>query len=358
MKLLQTNQQSPRPLYPLLILLTLVVMAVMLVSACNTDLPRTATATPTLTVTATFPPTLTPTPYPLGRPENPFVIGLVSQNQDPQIEAAAAELARQIAGLSGLSVRGITYPSYETLLDELSFGKVHITWLPPLTYLFASQRGLAEVALLTNQFGVYQYGTQFLANIESNFTPYHDPLSGLNQVDGPTALSQFQDMRPCWVDPQSASGYILAAGLLKQYGITTPPAVITQSHPGVVRALYVKGICDFGATFAISGDPRTATAVQQDLPAATERVIIIWRSDPDIPNLNLSFIAGLSEGNRQTLSNAFLALARTPEGKGLLTISAGNYQIEAVKIVDDETYDPLRRAAEAIEVDLRSLIGK
>jgi phosphonate transport system substrate-binding protein len=355
-KLLHSTQQSSRPFYSLLLLLVLGL--ILLVSACGTGPSRTTSATPTLTMTATLPPTLTPTPVPLGRPENPFVIGLVSETEDPQIEAAANELALQIANLSGLSVRGMVYPSYQALLDDLSFGKVHIAWLPPLTYLFASQSGLAEVALLTNHFGVYEYGTQFLANIESMFVPYHDPISGLNMVDGPTALAQFQDMRPCWVDPLSASGYVLPAGLLKEYGINTAPAVLTQNHPAVVRALYVKGICDFGATYAISGDPRTASAVQEDLPDATDRVIIIWRTDPVIPNLNLSFIAGLSESNRLDLTNAFLDLAKTPEGKSLLSLSAGNYQIEEVKVVEDDIYDPLRQAAEALEADLREFIGK
>jgi phosphonate transport system substrate-binding protein len=342
----------------LLLLFALGLIMVLMVNGCGTGQARTPAATPTLTQTATFPPTLTPTPVPVGRPENPFVIGLVSENDDPQMDAAANELAVQIASRSGLSVRGLIYPSYQFLMDDLSFGKVHIAWLPPLTYLFASERGLAEVALLTNHFGVYAYGTQFLANVESSFTPFHDPISGLNQVDGPTALSQFQDFRPCYTELESVAGYILPAGLLSQYGVTTAPAVLTQTHPAVVRALYVKGICDFGATFAISGDPRTASAVQDDLPAATDRVVIIWRSDPVIPNLNLSYIAGLSESNRQSLTNAFLDLARMPEGKGLLALSAGNYQIEEVKAVDDAIYAPLRSAAEVLGLDLRELVGK
>lgn len=357
MKRLPLLQHHSRSFYSALILFGLGVTFVLLVSACGTGQTRTVAATPTLTLTATFPPTLTPTPVPLGKPENPFVIGLVNENDDPQMDAAANELAIQISSRSGLSVRGLVYPSYNTLLDDLSFGKVHITWLPPLTYLFASQRGLAEVALLTNHFGVYLYGTQFLANVESNFAPFHDPISGLNQVDGPTALAQFQDMRPCLVEPRSAAGYILPAGLLRQAGVINAPAVMTQSHPAVVRALYVKGICDFGATYAISGDPRTASSVQQDLPTATSRVIIIWRSDPVIPNLNLSYIAGLSESSRQALSTAFLDLSRTPEGKGLLSLSAGNYQIEEMKAINDEIYNPLRSAAEVLELDLREMIG-
>jgi phosphonate transport system substrate-binding protein len=205
---------------------------------------------------------------------------------------------------------------------------------------------------------VYQYGSQFLANVSSGFTPFFDPISGLSSADAATALEQFRDMRPCWVEPQSASGYILPAGLLQVNGITSQPGVLAQTHTAVVRALYIKGICDFGATFGISGDPRTASAVQQDLPDVMNRVLIIWRSEAVIPNLNLSLLAGLSEADRQTLTTAFLDLSKEEDGKALLSLSAGNYQIDDIKAVQDSIYDPLREVSDALNIDLQDMIGK
>lgn len=331
---------------------------VLLASACGSNQPVDLTATPTLTVTATFPPTLTPTPIPLGRPENPFVIGVVSETNDGQIPEGGNELARQMSALTNTSVRAAVFPSYQALVDELSAGTVHIAWLPPLTYLYTSNQGTTDVFAITNHFGVFQYGTQFMANIESEFTPYFDPVSGYNSANAATALSQFAGQRPCWVEPQSASGYIVPAGLLKLNEIDTLPAVITQNHSSVVRALYIKGICDFGASFSISGDPRTASAVQQDLPDAINRIMIIWRSDSIIPNLNLSFHTKLSESERQTLATALLEIAKTPEGKGLLSLTAGNYQIEDIRPFNDDVYNPLRDLIEAVDLDLEETIGK
>jgi len=317
-----------------------------------------ATITPTLTGTATYPPTLTPTPVPLGSPDNPFVIGLVSENYDPQVTLAGEELARQVSILANITVRTLVYPSFEALIDDLAAQKVHVMWLPPLTYLYARSRDLASVFLLTNQFGVYEYGAQYMANVESGFTPYFDPISGYNSVDAYNALYQFQDKRPCWVEPQSPSGYIVPAGLLKVNGYSTLPAVIAQSHTAVIRSLYIKGVCDFGATFSISGDPRTAAAVQQDLPAATNRIIIIWRSDSIIPNLNLSFSTQLSELERQTLATAFLEIGKSQDGKDIFSISAGNYQIDDIRTFNDEVYDPLRDLVRSLDIDLEETIGK
>ncbi len=331
----------------------------MLISGgCGAVRPPTATPTPTLTLTPTFPPTLTPTPLPLGSPENPYVIGLVSESEDPQISAAAAELAQQLAQVTGKSTSGRTFISYRQMLESMEKGQVHVAWMPPLTYLYASDQGVASVILLTNIFGVYQYGTQFMANVSSGFTPYYDPISGLSSADAATALQQFQGLRPCWVEPQSAAGYILPAGLLQVNNYPVQAPVLTQTHTAVVRALYIKGICDFGATFSVSGDPRTASNVQQDLPDAMNRVLIIWRSDASIPNINLSVYARMPEGDRQALTNAFLDIGKTAEGKALLSLSSGNFQIEEVKAVSDDLYNPLREVVDALDLNLRELIGK
>jgi phosphonate transport system substrate-binding protein len=352
------SKRSTRHLASASLVLVIALGLALISGGCGTNRPGTPTTTPTLTLTATFPPTLTPTPVPLGQPGNPIILGLVSENNDPQVRAAANELARQLETLSQLTVRGTVYASYNLLMDDFSFSKVHITWMPPLTYLYARQRDLADVILLTNHFGVYQYGTQFMANVESEFTPYFDPISGYNSADAATALAQFQNLRPCWVEPQSASGFIVPAGLLKINEILIQPPVLTQTHSAVIRALYIKGVCDFGATFSVSGDPRTSSAVQQDLPDAINRIMIVWRSDPVIPNLSLSIATGMTEANRQAITSAFLEIAKTADGKGLLSLSAANYQIEEIRAVNDEIYQPLRDIVQALNLDLKDTIGK
>lgn len=344
----------------LILLAVLGLLALIGLSACGSSQPDqlTRTPTPTLTLTPTFPPTRTPTPLPPGSAENPLVIGLVSVTEDAQINAAGEELALQVAERTGLSVTGRVYTSYHSLLEDMEEARVHVAWMPPLTYVYASGRGVAQAALLTNHFGVYEYGAQFLANAASGLQPHYDPLSGQNDVDAATALAQFQGLRPCWVEPLSPTGYILPAGLLLNNQVETIPAVFAQSHTAVVRALYVQGICDFGATFSHSGDPRTAAVVQDDLPDVMNRVLIIWRSDASVPNVSLVYRTGLSEGNRIALTNAFLDIVKTPDGKGLLTLSAGNYEIEDLRVVEDHTYDPLRDVVAAVRINLLETIGR
>jgi phosphonate transport system substrate-binding protein len=338
--------------------LFLILLAIsMIFSGCLSATP-TLTPGPLTTPTPTPLPTATPTPQPLGHPTNPLIFGVVAFEDQPDVAESATRLAEQLTEKTGLSVQSLPVDSYQALLKEFGARKVHIAWLPPLTYLFASQHGLARAALLASHFGVYLYGTQFLANASSGFTIYFDPVRGVNLADASVALSQFDGRRPCWVDSTSASGYLVPAGLLALHGIHTTEPAFTRSHAGVVRSLYVQGICDFGATFSISGDPRTASAVLNDLPDALQRIPILWRSDPIIPNVNLALITGLPESTEKQLVDAFLEIASSPEGLALLSSSAGEYQIEALKPIDDPLYDPLREVLDALQVNLNELIGK
>lgn len=326
-------------------------------TACLSPTPA-ATPGPIQTPTPTVTPTPTATPMPLGSEPNPIVIGLVAETPDQQLDQPAIDLAARISAGAKISVKARIFVGYKELLDAMAAGETHIAFLPPLTYLYASKRGLAETSLLINHFGVYTYGSQFLANASSGFTIYYDPLSGKNSAPAVDALAQFKDKKPCYVDANSTSGYILPAGLLAVNKVDTQTPAYTQSHVGVVRSLYVKGVCDFGATFAISGDPRTSSGVLDDLPDALKRIPIVWQSDSLIPNLNISFLAGLQDNHSSALTTAFLDLASMPDGRELIASALGGYEIEAIRTVEDRLYDPLRSMVDALGIELDSMLGK
>ena len=266
-------------------------------------------------------------------------------------------MARQLSTKTGLTIQSKVFDTYINLLAALDDKKVHIAWLPPMTYILAHQRGLVDVALVSNHFGVYSYGTQFLAHVDSGFTPYFDSISAKNTATLASALEQFAGKRPCWVESKSVSGYILPAGILADAGVTTQDPAIVQSFGGVVRALYIQQICDFGATFAISGDPRTASNIQDTLPDVLAKVIVIWQTDALIPNLNVSYASGLTESFRAKITEALMALVKTSDGKTLLS-AANQYNIEDLKAFDDSAYDMLRLYQKALGVDIKTLVGR
>jgi phosphonate transport system substrate-binding protein len=242
-------------------------------------------------------------------------------------------------------------------MAALAAGKVHVTALPPLTYLLAHQQGSADVMLVANHFGSFGYGTQILAHADSGFFSYFDTKTNLNTADALTALQQFSGGRPCWVEPQSLAGYVLPWGIFTEQGISLQPGALLQTHSAVIRALYVQGICDFGATYATPGDPRTSSAVLDDLDDALSKVFIVWRSDAIIPNTNISIYPGFPALFSRSLGDALLNLAKSEDGKILLSKSF-DYEIEDFKKVDDTYYEPLRYFAALAELDLSQMLGK
>lgn len=318
-------------------------------SGCSTLHLSTPTPSPVPTETPQATPTLQA--FPLGTPENPVVFGYISDEIDP-----GNALADRISQLSGYVVAAKPFPAYEPLLEEMRAGSIQVAWMPPFTYILASQERFAQVAVISKHFGLYGYGAQFLSNTADGLVPYFDPST--NQVTGEPsdALVQLGGKRPCWVSPVSASGYVAPLGLLAENEVNVLEGAFLQDHTSVIRALYVRGICDFGATFAVSGDPRTSP-VLQDLPDVMTRIQVIWRSESLIPTDGLAMLPELPPDLRDHLTQAFVALAKENEGRALLS-AAFNYDIQDFAEVQDSTYDPLRRLLHLSQVDITRLIGK
>jgi phosphonate transport system substrate-binding protein len=343
---------------PLKRILILIVISGLMLSSCFPSLPSPdATITP-IVPTATETPTPMPTSTlpPFGEAGNPVRLAVVSEEFDQEQLDAAINLADRLAQLTGYAIQAEMFSSYQEIIDGLRDQKIQIAFLPPLTYLLAQRRNQARVALLANNFGVYQYGTQFLARSDSPFSIYYDPQSNQSTAEADIALRQFEAHRPCLTEPISISGYILPTGLLSQYQVATAPAVVTQSHTSVIRALYAGGLCDFGATFAYTGDARTASSLS-DLAEVDDEIVVVWQSEAVIPNTNISFHPHLAEEISLVITDAFLEIASTEAGLATMT-SAVNYEIQALKIVDESIYDPLRGIVRQAQTDLNSTIGR
>jgi phosphonate transport system substrate-binding protein len=285
------------------------------------------------------------------------VIGFVGSSSDQQSTSQAAALAAQLAEKTGLSVQSLVASNYPSLLTALSAGKAQFAWLPPMTYLLARQDGSAEAVLVANHYGLYRYGTQFLANLSSGYTQYFDANTGKSNADAAHALRQFAGKRPCWSGINSPSGYLLPQALFKTESIQVQSGIDLLDPTTVVRALYIQGICDFGAVFGVSGDVRTSTVVITDLPDALQKVVIIWQSEAVIPNLSLAVSPELQKSIRVQIIDAIQAISQTDEGQKMLSAATG-YQMSDLKLIDDSYYDPMRQVIQNMQPDLSTWVGK
>lgn len=299
----------------------------------------------------------TPSDIPLGQPGNPLILGVVATEENLEQLDSSQLFVEQLSELTGYSMDVLGVNSTTELLNGMQLGAIHMAWMQPFTYLLASRREYARVVIVTKHFGVYAYGTQFLANANSDIIPYFDTTTNTNTAEAAEALSQFTDLRPCWVDPLSASGYVVPAGALALQEVITQPALFMQSHTAVVRGLYVQGICDFGATYAIYGDPRTASIIQEDLPDVMQRVVVVWKTGEVIPNLNFSIQSDVPEEITEKVAETLTDYVLSQDGLDMVNAAAG-YEIEDLKLVDDSFYNPLRELLQYSRVNLRTLVGK
>ena len=330
---------------------SLLLVAAIVLGACAQAAP---TEAPVVTEAPPEPTAVPPTEVPLGSPEMPIMMALAPSATTQELVAGGDAIAAKLSELTGYTITTTIPTSYAALVEAMGSGNAHIGWLPPLAYVLASQKGYADVVYVAIRSGSDYYGAQFLAHADSGFTSYFDPAAnegaGANTGDAAAALAQFDGKKPCWTDPLSASGYVIPSGIVASSGAAVKSAAFVIGHPTVVRALYSQGICDFGATYI---DARTSSSLK-DLPDVSDKVVVIWRTDPIIPNDNVSVAVTLPEDVRAKIVEALGTLASSEEGITLL--KNGGYDISGLSARDDTFYDQFRVYLEASGIDVTTLV--
>jgi phosphonate transport system substrate-binding protein len=297
-------------------------------------------------------PRSTPTAAPVGTTGNPLVIALSpgSVSDGDRVEAGKA-FAEQLSEVTGYTFVVVAPDSYAKLVQAMGQGNVHVAVLSPYAYGLAYKQGFATAAFARVDSGGKAYGAQFIARTDAGFQSYFDAFSDENREDASIALSQFRDKKPCWPDEVSPSGYVIPAGILAHNDIPLDTAAILQGQPTVVRAVYVGGICDFGATYI---DARSFPTVLDEYPDVLEEVKIIWRIPPVIPYEVLAIAQNLSPKIDLSIRDALFRITGMQAGRQVL---GQTYGIEEWERITDAFYDEFRLYLDSSGVDIESLIN-
>ena len=296
-------------------------------------------------------PRATPTQATLGTLENPLIIALPpgSSSSDERVEAGKA-FAEQLHELTGYDFVVVAPESYAKLVTALGQGNAHIAVLSPYAYVLAHNQGYVNAAFASLKSGEKTYGAQFIAKPEAGFRSYFDADNDVNYADAATALSQFRDKKPCWPDEVSPSGYAIPAGILAQNDIPLRSSAVLQGQPTVVRAVYVGGICDFGATYI---DARTFPAVLDEYPDVLEKVVVIWRIPSIIPYDIMVIPRSLPADMSKALDDALFRITGMQAGRQAL---GSAYGIENWERIIDPFYDEFRTYINASGLDLEKVL--
>ncbi len=338
-------------------LISLVFICIFLLTGCQEPVLLEPTTTFEIASNPTISPTNTASPTSqIGLVESPIIIGFLVRENPALYENNAEAMLISLEEKTGYEISFEAFDDPQEGFDQLRTGNIHFLFIQPLTYLAASERDLVVPLLVSNHFGLFKYGTQFFANADSGFITYFDETSNNSIAPAEMALSQFEGKQPCWTEPSSISGTIAPYGLLAQNGVSFLPPAYLQNPGSLIRALYIKGICDFGATYSHSGDPRTSSQVINDLSDVMDRIKIIWRSDPIIPNLGLSASATISAQMQSDIKNAFLNMISDEQGKAIIS-DALQYDIQGFLAIEDDYYDDLRKLVKAANINPYQHLG-
>ena len=331
----------------LYVLISVLVLGSILLSACAQATPTEAPATEAPTEAPTAAPTEAPMAE-LGTAENPIVIALTPSATADQLTVGGDALAAKLKELTGYEYK-VTIPnSYTAVIEAMASGNAQVAFMATFAYLLAKQKDAADVGLVVVRNGSSFYGAQFVANVDSGFTSYFDPATNKNTADAATALAQFDGKRPCFTDPLSTSGYIIPGGLLSQYGVKYKTPAAVQGHPAVIAALYVGGICDFGASYI---DARTSDKTHADV---MDKIQVIWRTDNIIPNDNVSFSTSMAPEMRTKISDALVQMGSSDDGLEILKNMG--YEIGGFEPAEDSFYDAFRAALQASGIDITTMV--
>jgi len=217
------------------VLLTLVVAASMLLSACGptaTEVP-TAIKAPATEAPTAVPPTATEPPPAIGSPEHPIKVLFVPSVDANIITTGGKVMADALNQATGLTFEVTVPTSYAATIEEMCASPADtMAFIPGLGYALASQLCGVDVAFKAVRFGYPVYWAEYIVARDSKYKTLAD-LEGAKWGYG---------------DQGSTSGYMVPTVELKAAGITPGEQVQTGGHNQTVTAVY-NGEVDFGTVF-------------------------------------------------------------------------------------------------------------
>ena len=242
-----------------------------------------------------------------------------------------AQLCAVVSELSGCEMAIAEAATYEDLAALLHKKEIDVAWLPPIPFIALEQKK-SVVPLASCHRG---QSSQFLAVL---IVRADSVLQEARDLDGTSAA---------WVDPHSASGYVLPRIRLASLGIDPRSAFTAEtffrSHEAVARAV-IDGAADFGATYAgTDGAGTIARGPWIDVPEGEAAVRVLDAFGP-VPGDVIAARVDVDPRVSDKVAQAFIAASRDKGNRLLLRDVFG---VDEFRRWAPGGYDELRAAAMA-----------
>lgn len=275
----------------------------------------------------------------LGSADNPIKMFFVPSVDVKAIEDNSKMVAEYLGKQTGLHYKVSIPTSYVAVIEALGTQRADIAALNTFGYILAHEKYGAKARLTVIRHGSPFYQAQFLA-----------------RTDGPIkTVADIAGKKIAFVDPASASGYLLPLKILKDRNIIPREEVFAMRHDSVVSMIY-QGQVDAGATFyspPIDGKIQDARMlVRTQYPDVEQKIKIIELTE-EIPNDPVVFRKDFPENLEKRVADALISFIRTPEGKDAFDKL---YAITDLKEASDKDYDQTREVLRALGKSASGLV--
>lgn len=234
-----------------------------------------------------------------------ITLALVPSSTPGDSRFALDALCVALTKLLDIPVHGINSASYQDLASELEKDRVDYAWMSPTLMMLTNERIQLR---------------PLLSAVRNERTDYHAAMF----VDAARpwySLDDVRGLKVAWVDPTSASGYLLPrvhmAARGHDPGAWFGEEMFLRSHSEVVRAV-IEGRADIGATYGEMPEPGEAVKRAGFLDVAPAHPVRVIEWAGPIPNDMIVGHGLLTKPEHRVFSNAILTLAEKEKGKRLL----------------------------------------
>lgn len=276
----------------------------------------------------------------LGTVDNPIKFFLVPSVEQKALETSGNALKGYLEKTTPYKYRFSVPTSYIAVVEAFGSKRADVASLNTYGYMLAHKKYGTEARLTVVRAGSTTYQSQILVRADDK------RIKKLEDING---------KRVAFVDPTSASGFLVPGKLLRDHKIKPSQIVFAQRHDNVISMIY-QGQVDAGATYyspPMNGQLQDARMlVRSQYPNVEKEIRILALSD-FIPNDPIVFRKDLPEDMKSKISSALREYVKSKGGKDSLEKS---FSVSGFEPCTDKSYDSTRKMFDDLSAEADALM--